>query len=83
MPRIDIQVPRFVRWRLIFLVAMVLGLAAENYPRPGFWSSYVLKLILSKVIPSGFNATREQPRFSIWDGDLAHIAMGHHQLTSV
>ena len=42
-----------------------------------------LKLILSKVVPSGFNTTRGQGRFSIRDGDLAHIAMGHHQLTSV
>ena len=44
MPRIDIQVPRFVWWRLTFLVAMVVGLAAENYPRPGFWSSYVFDI---------------------------------------
>ena len=68
MPPIDIQVPRFGRWRLTFLVAMVVGLAAENYPRPGFSSSYVFDIagpIRAYIICRGLHYRRLSPR-PVW-----------------
>ncbi len=68
MPRIDIRAPLFGRWRLTLLAAMVLGFAAENYPRPGFWSSYAFDIAGpagAYIICRGLHYRRLSPR-PVW-----------------
>ena len=69
------QVPRFGgRWRLTFLVAMVVGLAAENYPRPGFWGSYVFDIagpVWAYIICRGLHSRPPRPLWRQFTPEVA------------
>ncbi len=64
----------------LYLKLVFLKVAPSGFNLPIFGNSYVCKAIVTEL----GEATGGQPRFSIWDGNLAHIAsheLGHQYIS--
>ena len=63
----------------LYLKLIFRNVAPSGFNLPIFGNSYVCEAVLTEL----GDATGGQPRFSIWDGDLAHIAaheIGHQYI---